>query len=134
MSSAYATAADFDRFGIRAAALPASITDVDKLAAVTAASGRADSYLGAKFRLPISAWGDDLRQTVCAIAAFELVSSQVGFNPDAGHNMVLVTRKEDAIRWLEQVARGHATPAGVTDAAPAAASVSRVTSNTRRGW
>ena len=60
----YATAADFDRFGIRPDALPATITDQDKDAAISAASGRADSYLGARFRLPISAWGDDLRQAV----------------------------------------------------------------------
>ena len=80
----YATTADFDRFGIRPEALPQTITVQDKDAAISAASGRADSYLGARFRLPISAWGDDLRQAVCAIAAFELVASQVGFNPEAG--------------------------------------------------
>jgi phage gp36-like protein len=132
--SQYATASEFNTFGIRAAALPPAVTDTDRLKAVSAASGRADSYLGARFRLPLSAWGDDLRQAVCAIAAFELVSSQVGFNPQAGHNMVLITRKEDAIRWLEQVASGKVTPAGITDTAPAAASVSRVLSRPPRGW
>ena len=130
----YATASDFDRFGIRPEALPASITTKDKEAAVSAASGRADSYLGARFRLPISAWGDDLRQAVCAIAAFELVSTQVGFNPEAGHNLVLVTRKEDAIKWFEQVARGHVTPAGIAETPPTTSSVSRVRSNRKRGW
>jgi len=131
---AYATAADFDRFGIRPEALPASIKPIDKEAAISAASGRADSYLGARFRLPISAWGDDLRQAVCAIAAFELVASQVGFNPEAGHNMVLVTRKEDAVRWFEQVSRGHVTPAGISETPPPTSSTSRVKSNRKRGW
>jgi phage gp36-like protein len=131
---AYATSTDFDRFGIRPEALPQSITAQDKDAAISAASGRADSYLGARFRLPISAWGDDLRQAVCAIAAFELVASQVGFNPEAGHNMVLVTRKEDAIRWFEQVSRGHVTPAGIVETPPPTSSVSRVKSNKQRGW
>jgi len=130
----YATPADFNRFGIRPEALPPSIHPRDKKAALSAASGRADSYLGARFRLPISAWGDDLRQAVCAIAAFELVASQVGFNPEAGHNMVLVTRKEDAIRWLEQVSRGHVTPAGIAETPPTTSSVSRVKSNATRGW
>ena len=130
----YATAGDFDRFGIRPEALPASIKPSDKEAAISAASGRADSYLGARFRLPISAWGDDLRQAVCAIAAFELVASQVGFNPEAGHNMVLVTGKEDAVRWFEQVSRGHVTPAGISETPPPTSSISRVKSNKKRGW
>ena len=130
----YATAEDFDRFGIRPEALPASITAKDKEAAISAASGRADSYLGARFRLPISAWGDDLRQAVCAIGAFELVSTQVGFNPEVGHNMVLVTRKEDAVRWFEQVSRGHVTPAGISETPPPTSSTSRVKSNRKRGW
>jgi len=130
----YAAAADFDRFGIRPEALPQTISAQDKDAAISAASGRADSYLGARFRLPISAWGDDLRQAVCAIAAFELIASQVGFNPEAGHNMVLVTRKEDAIRWFEQVSRGHVTPAGIVETPPPTSSVSRVKSNRKRGW
>jgi phage gp36-like protein len=131
---AYATVEDFDRFGIRPSALPDSITAADKLAAISAASGRADSYLGARFRLPIAAWGDDLRQAVCAVAAFELVAAQVGFNPEAGHNQVLQQRKDDAIRWFEQVSRGHVSPVGVSETPLPTSSVSRVQSNTPRGW
>ncbi len=132
--SLYASPEDFDRFGIRPSALPESITAADKLAAISAASGRADSYLGARFRLPISAWGDDLRQAVCAVAAFELVAAQVGFNPEAGQNLVLQQRKDDAIRWFEQVSRGHVSPVGVSGTAPTTVSASRVVSNTPRGW
>jgi phage gp36-like protein len=132
--SAYATAADFDAFGISPAALPDSILDSDKLRAVQAASGRADSYLGARFRLPLISWGADLSQAVCAIAAFELVATKVGFNPDAAHNQVLIDRKEDAIRWLEQVSRAHVMPSGVVDSTPPAASVARVYSNKPRGF
>ncbi len=131
---AYATAEDFDRFGIRSSALPESITPDDKLAAIRAASGRADSYLGARFRLPLIVWGIDLTQAVCAIAAFELVATQVGFNPEAGHNLVLMQRKDDAFRWLQEVSRGHCTPAGVSDSSPAAPGVPRVYSNPQRGW
>jgi phage gp36-like protein len=131
--SSYAAPEDFDRFGIRPSALPSSITRADKQAAINAASDRANGYLGARFRMPIIDWGDDLRQAVCAIAAFELVSAQVGFNPEAGHNLVLINRKDDALRWLEQVARGHITPL-IIDTSPPAASISRVTSNRPRGW
>lgn len=132
--TAYATAANFSDYGIGPAALPATITDVDRLAAISAASGVADSYLGARFRLPLAVWGDDLSQAVCKIAAFELVAAKVGFNPEAGHNMVLLDRKNDAIRWLEQVARGHVTPAGITDTSPTSPGASHVTSSTPRGW
>lgn len=131
--SRYAEPADFDRFGIRSDALPDSVTTADKQANIDAASTKADSYLRSHFTTPLQVWGDDLRQAVCAIAAFELVSTQVGFNPEAGHNMVLVTRKEDAIRWLEQISRGAVTPDGVTEAAGAPASV-RMVSNPPRGW
>lgn len=132
--ASYATASDFDIFGIRASALPSTVTPENKDRALSAASGRADGYLGTRFRLPLSAWGDDLRQAVCSIAAFEIVASQVGFNPEAGNNIVLVQRKDDAIRWLEQVSRGHVMPAGLVDTAPSARSSSRVFSNPQRGW
>lgn len=132
--SSYATPLDFDTHGIRPAALPASITPADKQAAIDAASARADGYLGARFRLPLISWGDDLKQAVCAIAAFELIAARVGFNPEANHNLVILTRKEDSIRWLEQVSRGHITPANIVETAPPAASVSKVYCNKPRGW
>jgi hypothetical protein len=58
----------------------------------------------------------------------------VGFNPEAGHNQVLQQRKEDAVRWFEQVSRGHVSPVAVNETPPSTSSVSRVQSNTRRGW
>lgn len=131
--SCYATSAQFDRWGIRPSALPASITDADKVAAVEAASSVADGYLG-RFRLPLSSWGDDLRQRVCEVAAYKLLSSQVGFNPELGHNQTVLVNHDAAVRWFEQVSFGHVTPAGIVDTAPAVVSTSRATSNPKRGW
>jgi phage gp36-like protein len=131
--SSYATTADFDQFGIRAAALPADVTSDDKQAACDSASGKADGYLGARFRLPLLNWGTDLTQYVCQIAAYDLVSGRVGYNPEAGQNTTLRDRMDDAKHWLQDVAAGKVTPV-VTDSTPAASSVSRVYSNTRRGW
>jgi phage gp36-like protein len=131
--SVYASATDLDRFGLRASALP-GITSDDKLAAIGAASARADSYLAARFALPLTSWGDDLRQVVCTIAAFELIAGQVGFNPEAGGNIVLVDRKDDAIRWLEQVSRNHVTPSGITDSSVSSRTDAFSASNTPRGW
>jgi phage gp36-like protein len=138
--SCYATLPDdFYTHGLRAAALPSSVGTPAITAAITAASGRADGYLCGRFTMPLTAWGTDLTQAVCAIAAFELVAAQVGFNPEAGHNMTLVERKADALRWLEQVSRGAVTPMGVTDSKPSstpgdANPSARAYSRRSRGW
>lgn len=132
--SAYATADDFDQHGIRQAALPGTVLPADKLAAIAGASALADSYLGSRFTLPLVSWGVDLTRAVCAIAAFELVSTQVGFNPEAGHNMVLMKRSDDALSWFRDVSHGHCTPAGVTDSSPKTLGASRIFSNPMRGW
>lgn len=132
--AAYATVADFDSYGVRSSALPEDVLDSDKLAAITAASATADSYIGAIYRLPLVAWGADLRQKVCAIAAYELIATRVGFNPEAGHNFTILSRKDDAIRWLEQVSRGQVTPADTTGSSPPAPPAFAVSSKTQRGW
>ena len=135
----YATANDFATFGLRDAALPSSVSPTDKENAIAAASEKAGSYMRGRFRFPLVTWGMDLTQAVCQIAAFELVAAQVGFNPESGQNMVLLTRHDAAIRWLEQVSAGRATPAGIVDSAPSAgpggpASQARASSKPRRGW
>lgn len=132
--AAYATATDFDSYGVRPAALPDSVLDSDKLGAVTAASAVADSYLGAIYRLPLVSWGEDLKQKVCAIAAFELMASQVGFNPEAGHNFTILSRKDEAIRWLEGVAKGIVTPSLTSGAEPPAPKAFAISSKPQRGW
>lgn len=132
--SAYATAGEFDVHGIRPEARPAAITAEQISSAIVAASGKADSYLSARFRLPLSSWGIDLTQAVCAIAAFELVSSLLLFQPDPANNVVLVGRKDGAIEWLRQVAAGKANPVDLVDSEPPANSVARVHSKPARGW
>lgn len=133
MASAYATITELHKFGIKADALPATVLDADKTAAISAASALADGYLSSRFKLPLGAWGDDLRQNICAIATFELCAGMVGFNPEAGSNLVLLDRKNAAVRWLENVAKGIVTPL-VTEGAPAALSGDRVYSDEPRGW
>ncbi len=134
--SAYATVADLLVYGIGTSAIPGTVTDANKLAAITAASAKADSYLGSRFTLPITVWGADLTAAVCQIAAYEIIAALVGFNPEDGKNVVLVDRKNDAVRWLEQVARGMATPTGVTDSSSGGVGTpsARAYSRPSRGW
>ena len=135
--SCYATVAEFYRFGIAKIRLGDSVTDDDILAVITAWSARADSHFGARFTPPLTVWGDDVRQAVCACSAYDVVAAQVGFNPEDGRNMVLVDRKTDATRWFEQVSRGQVTPVGITDSSsnsPSGVPSARAFSNPPRGW
>ena len=137
--SQYATAAEFDVYGILPLARPASIDSTKINAALIAASGRADSYLKSRFQTPITSWGVDLTQVVCAIAAFELISTTLLFNPESNENKTMTARFDSAIRWLEQVSAGRATPTNIVDSDPSAApggpaSAARAFGNTRRGW
>ena len=128
----YATPEDLTLLSLPANAM-SSITDAEQQAALDAASDEADSYLGSAFRLPLNEWGMDLRQHVCSIAALRLMNHR-GYNPQAGANDTIRLCYEDAIRWLENIARGRVKPAAVLDTEPRVVNVSRVYSTKVRGW
>jgi phage gp36-like protein len=132
--SQYATKAEFDVHGIRPASIPPAITEAEVVAKIIAASGTADSYLNSHFRTPLTSWGVDLTQAVCAIAAYELVASLLIFQPEASANQVMTERKNAAIRWLEQVSAGIAKPVGIVEAVEATTTAPRVSSLPSRGW
>ena len=112
---AYATINDLTSLGLRSNAL-AGIPQASLDAALDAASRLADSYLQARYQLPLSAWGEDLRRCVAVLAAYDVMAVR-GFAPE-GVDEHLRLRAEDAIRWLEGVARGLVTPVGIVDATP----------------
>jgi phage gp36-like protein len=111
----YATMTDLTRLGIPSAALTGVATAAQE-AALAAASSLADGYIGAQFVLPLTAWGDDLRAHVAAIAAWTVLKTR-GFNPESNADATVRASYEDAIRWLERVAAGTVSPV-VTDATP----------------
>ena len=110
----YATRVDLERLALPAAAL-AGIPAADQDAALEAASDLADSYLRARYTLPLVAWEDDLRRAVAAIAAYDLMVRR-GFSP-TGADEQLRLRYEDALRWLERVAAGQLHPQ-IVDSSP----------------
>lgn len=112
---AYADVADLYRLALRQAAL-SGILVADQNAALEAASRVADSYLQARYKLPLTAWGDDLRRAVAIIAAYDLLAGR-GFTPEGADEHVRL-RYEDALRWLRDVSLGVVTPVGVVDATP----------------
>ena len=114
--SSYATPSDLTTYGLPAAAV-ASLGSQAIQAAIDAASTLADGYLRAKFTLPVTVVSADLKATVCRIAAYDLLSTR-GYNPETGSDPNIRDRYQDAIRWLEGVAKGNITPA-LTDSSPA---------------
>lgn len=108
--SSYATPANLVAFGLSAQAL-AGFTADQQQAALDAASDVADGYLRSRFRLPLATpVTADLKRAVCAVAAFDLLTSR-GFNPEAGADTVVRLRYEDALKWLRDVADERVTPA-----------------------
>jgi len=95
-----------------AAFAPLSGSDLDK--ALTRASQLADSYLANVFDLPLVSWGEDLRGAVASVATYFAMQKR-GFNPDTEDAGALRLGYSDAIKWLEAVAAGKATPVGVVD-------------------
>jgi len=129
--AAYATSAELGRFS----AIPATVlagADVTTVSeTLEAASRTADSYLAARYALPLVTWDDDLRQVVCDVAAYRLMG-RLGYAPEGSDNDFRL-RYEDALAWLQRVADGRIHPT-VDVMSPAADLPATVTSNTARGW
>lgn len=131
---AYASPSDLARLGVGAAAT-AGIAAADIATSLDSASDLADSYLGARYTLPLVAWGDELRRAVCLIAAYDVISGNRGYNPEAGNDVNLRLRYQDAIAWLEKVAAGTLVPVAVIDSSASANEGSAyVYTDARRGW
>lgn len=112
--SKYATIADLNRVGLTSEK-SSKRTDDDLNRALELASGVADSYLAQVFTLPLTAWGADLSSAVAKIAAYDLMSTQIGYNPASASGETWRARYEDAMRWLEMVAASKITAVGVVD-------------------
>lgn len=110
---AYATRTDLTTFSLPSGALQGVSTDKQD-AALEAASRLADGYLNARFRLPLTGYGSDLKRAVCDIAAFILMKGR-GFAPETADADMLLSAEREAIRWLEGIAAGKITPYGMTD-------------------
>jgi phage gp36-like protein len=127
----YATPDDLAALSLPGAVV-AAIPNESRLQALAAAAALADSYLASRYRLPLVAWGRELTQAVCDIAAFYAMK-RLGFNPDGGADAELVAGRDRAEAWLARVASGAVTPS-ITDTAPAPSGAGRVAGNPARGW
>jgi phage gp36-like protein len=118
--------------GVDAAAVTAACDAI-----LTKRSVYADGYLSAsgKYTLPLTAWGDDLTLAVAQLAAWDIMTVAIGFDPEGGANANWIERRNEAQRWLEWVAAGKISPVGIVDSTTdTSESGFDVDSDTSRGW
>lgn len=132
----YAKLADLAALGVNARVLE-SFTKPEQDRAIAEASDTIDSYLRARFTLPLLSFGTDIVGCCAVLAAYSLLSAR-GYNPDTPGDGNFRERYLDRIRWLEMISKGQAVP-NVTDSAPSAgpgvpSSRSRMVSSSSRGW
>jgi phage gp36-like protein len=129
----YAAPADLDRLGVAALANE-DFTNEDKDRALASATTEADGYLNARYTLPLTAWGDDLRQHVVNIAAYRLLVRR-GWSPVAPEDQTLRTGHADAMAWLQKVKDERISPPGIVDSTPDVYDAGGfVVSKAKRGW
>lgn len=131
----YASTADLALHGLPSAAL-VNVATATQEAALDASSDVADTYLGERFTLPLTAWGSDVTRAVATMSGYDLMVTR-GFMPQSGQDEQLRLRYEDTMRWWRDVAAGRCTPRGVTDSTPTDDSEQDATfcvTNTRRRW
>jgi phage gp36-like protein len=130
---AYATRTDFEQLGLPPDALDALDSRVpgSVARALDAASTLADGYLRARYVLPLSSWGDDLTQAVCAVAAASLMMT-LGLDPESPTATMIRERSKEARRWFEMVAAKKIHPTVTEGGAPVDGAV--VISPAARGW
>jgi phage gp36-like protein len=135
MATIYATRADLQQLGLNASALQ-QIDTATQDVALSAASSLADSYLNARFALPLRSYGRDLTRAVVHIASYDLMVIR-GYNPESGSDVVIKERAEAARAWLEKIAEGEIVPAVVDSSdldAATGGGAAIVSTAEPRGW
>lgn len=112
----YCSSKDIGRYGIREAALVDITTPSSRADACIAASSEADGYLGARYTLPLTAWGDDLRAH-CARMAARYALDACGWQPD-GPDDVVERAFDRALAWFKQLRSDQLDPPDIVDSSP----------------
>lgn len=129
----YASTDDLTRFGIPAQALD-GIPVAERALACLQASDEAAGYLASAYTLPLTAWDLDLRAHVARMTAFQFMS-YVGYAPDSGKDNTLQLGYQNAVAWLNRIAKGGLRPPGIVDSAPEILEPEvYVESRASRGW
>lgn len=130
---AYCDPADLPTYGVNATAL-APIPAPVQQGACDASSAIIDSYFRDRYRLPLTAWGTDVRRAAAVLSVYDLLVVR-GYNPAAGADLNLRLRYEDTLRWLLQVSRQE-VQANVTPTQDQAEGYDApaIATSAQRGW
>lgn len=130
----YASLAEFYQLGLKQEVV-STIPGADVEAAQFAARAVCDSRLAQRYTLPLVSYDADLKLAECKIAAWEVMCSQVGFNPTAPENETHLQRYEQALQWLDMVAEYKLTPTIVdSSSSEATQPTPQAFSDEPRGW
>ena len=133
--ASYCELDDLTRLGISADAIRG--IDIDQQqAAIDASSDEMDGYLGSQYKLPLTAWGKDVRLMCARLAVYTLMCAR-GFNPENPGDTQLLEMHDMAERWLKRVSDGSLALT-VTDSSQQGigfvAGGVQITSNGSRGY
>lgn len=129
----YCTPTDLVTFVAPSAAW-GTITATEKADAILSATSLVNSYLQARYDLPLSAWGRDIRRATAILAGYDLLLTR-GLFRDESQKQNLQLQYEQVIKWLEAVRDGRTTPDGLVDSTPTVTEgTSIVYTRAKRGW
>jgi phage gp36-like protein len=127
---AYITQDELEELALPAGA-QGGLSDAIVLKQITRASEEADVYLASRYKLPLLAWGNDLKGWVADIAAFFCLK-RIGFNPEAADHKVYKDAHDEALAKLLLVSKRLLHP-NITDSAKLTRAP-RMESQKLRGW
>lgn len=111
----YAALTDLTDYSIDSVVL-GSLSSQRQQKLLDAANAKIDSYLSAKFVLPLVSWSADLTQCAADLAAFGAIARR-GFDPEDEGDKVFKSRADSWEKWLQMIAKGDVSP-NVLDSAP----------------
>lgn len=114
--------------------LSSAITDAQKTRYLQACSDKASSQISKRYALPITGWGEDLIEAVCAMA-YAMALDVQGYDPKGGQDKRIQDRAADRWKWLQDIGRGDANLVGAVDQTPDVEDfVGTVIGPRRTGW
>ena len=133
--AAYCSWEDLTNLGISPDAIR-SITSDQQDAVIAAASDEMDGYLGSQYKLPLVAWGQDVRLMCARLAVYILISAR-GFNPDNPGDSQILEAHDMAERWCKRVSDGSLALTVTDSSGQGIGAVSggvKISSNRSRGY
>lgn len=106
--SAYASLAQLYTYGAPEKSF-GQLTDDQKNNELEASSRYVDTFLRGRYSLPLIAWGVEITEATCKVAAYNLMNVR-GYNPASGADANLQLRYQETVNWLRLIQKQQAHP------------------------